>query len=82
MSNFTDWVYDRLDTIFPRVLDKAFDQGLRIGAEYAARKMSMTITEAGDKANLTKAQAVGYEVALQAVQEAKQTITKKTGAML
>jgi hypothetical protein len=44
--------------------------------------MSMTITEAGDKAKLTKAQAVGYEVALQAVQEAKQTITKKTGAML
>jgi hypothetical protein len=82
VSKFTDWVYDRLDSIFPKVLDKAFDQGLRIGAEYAARKMSMTITEFGDKANLTKAQAVGYEVALQAVQEAKQTINKKTGAML
>lgn len=82
MSKFTNWVYDRLDVIYPKVLDKAFDQGLKLGAEYAARKMSMTITEAGDKNNLTKAQAVGYEVALQAVQEAKRTITEKTGANL
>ena len=79
---FTNWLYDRLDGIFPKVLDKAFDQGLRIGAEYAARKMSMTITEAGEKASLTKAQAIGYEVALQAVTDAKATIKQKTGAML
>ena len=79
---FTNWLYDRLDGIYPKVLDKAFDQGLRIGAEYAARMMSMTITQAGEKANLTKAQTVGYEVALEAIKEAKVTINNKTGTNL
>ena len=82
MSKFTNWFYDRLDEIYPKVLDKAYDQGLRIGAEYAARIMSMTITQAGEKADLTKAQTVGYEVAKEAVVRAKETISKKTGAML
>ena len=82
MSKFTNWLYDRLDGIYPKVLDKAFDQGLRIGAEYAARMMSMTITQAGEKAKLTKAQTIGYEVALEAVKEAKVTINNKTGTNL
>ena len=81
-GNFKNWWYDVADFFFPRAMDTAYDQGIRIGAEYAARMISMEITQSGEKSNLTKAQEVGYDVAKQAVATAKKKITARTGAML
>ncbi len=80
--NWSDWWYDVADFFFPKAMDRAYEQGIRIGAEYAARTMSMEIVEAGEKAELTKAQTVGYEVARSAVRDAKKKIHARTGAML
>jgi hypothetical protein len=74
--------YDIADRLFPKQMDEAYEQGIRIGAEYAARMMSFTIIEAGENTKLTKAQQVGYEVARKAVRDAKKKIHARTGAML
>lgn len=74
--------YDLADFFFGKQMDEAYNQGVRIGAEYAARMMSFTIVEAGEKAKLTKAQTIGYEVARKAVVDAKKKISNRTGAML
>lgn len=81
-GDFRNWWYDVADFFFPKAMDTAYDQGIRIGAEYAARMISMEITQAGEKSDLTKAQAVGYDLAKDAVVIAKRKITAKTGAML
>lgn len=81
-GDIKDWLYDLADKIFPKQMDKAYEQGIRVGAEYAARLMSFAIHEAGEKANLTKAQKVGFDVSQKAVREAKKKITSRTGAML
>lgn len=81
-GDIKDWLYDLADKIFPKQMDKAYDQGIRVGAEYAARLMSFAIHEAGEKADLTKAQKVGFEVSQQAVRDAKKKIAARTGAML
>ena len=81
-GDLKNWWYDVADFFFPRAMDTAYDQGIRIGAEYAARIISMEITQAGEKSNLTKTQAVGYDLAKDAVQAAKKKITARTGAML
>jgi len=81
-GDIKDWLYDIADKLFPKQMDKAYDQGIRVGAEYAARLMSFAIHEAGEKANLTKAQKIGLEVAQQAVRDSKKKISSKTGALL
>lgn len=74
--------YDFADRLFPGQMDEAYEQGIRIGSEYAARLMSMEVEDAGEKAKLTKAQTVGYEVARKAIRDAKKKIHARTGAML
>jgi hypothetical protein len=80
--SFRDLMYDLADKLFPSAMDKAYDQGIRIGAEHASRVMSFEITQIAEKQKLTAAQKVGYELALQAVKDAKRKITARTGAML
>jgi hypothetical protein len=80
--NWKLFLYDVADRLFPKQMDEAYEQGIRVGAEYAARTMSFTITEAGEKQKLTKAQTVGFEVACKAVRDAKKKIHARTGAML
>lgn len=74
--------YDLADRLFPKQMDEAYEQGIRVGAEYAARLMSFEVVEAGEKAKLTKPQEKGYEVARAAIREAKKKIHARTGAML
>jgi len=80
-----DWkffLYDVADRLFPKQMDEAWEQGVRVGAEYAARMMSFMVIEAGENAKLTKPQQVGYEVARKAIRDAKKKIHARTGAML
>jgi hypothetical protein len=76
------FLYDMADRIFGRQMDEAYEQGIRIGSEYAARLLSMSVEDAGEKAKLTKPQQVGYEVARKAIRDAKKKIHAQTGAML
>ena len=76
------WKYDLADRLFPKQMDEAYEQGVRIGAEYAARLMSFMVVEAEEKTKLTKPQKVGYEVARAAIRDAKKKIHARTGAML
>jgi hypothetical protein len=76
------FLYDMADRIFGHQMDEAYEQGIRIGAEYAARLLSMSVEDAGEKAKLTKPQQVGYEVARKAIRDAKKKIHAQTGAML
>ena len=80
-----DWkffLYDVADRLFPKQMDQAWEQGVRVGAEYAARTISFMVVEAGENAKLTKPQQVGYEVARSAIRDAKKRIHARTGAML
>lgn len=81
-GDLKNWWYDVADFFFPKQMDTAYEQGIRIGAEYAARMISMEITQAGEKSDLTKTQAIGYDLARDAVVVAKKKIMRKTGAML
>jgi len=81
-GDIKDTLYDIADKLFPKQMDKAYEQGIRVGAEYAARLMSFSIDEAGEKANLTKTQKIGLEVAQKAVRDIKKHIHARTGAML
>lgn len=80
-----DWkffLYDVADRLFPKQMDEAYEQGIRVGAEYAARLISFMVIEAGEKAELTKNQEKGYQVARSAIIEAKKKVHARTGAML
>lgn len=76
------FLYDLADRIFGYQMDEAYEQGIRIGSEYAAHLISMSVEDAGEKEKLTKAQLVGYEVARKAIRDAKKRIHAQTGAML
>lgn len=70
------------DLLFGAELDKAYQLGVQEGATFAARKISMTVIEAGENEKLTKTQKIGYEVARAAIREAKLVIMRMTGALL
>jgi hypothetical protein len=76
------FLYDIADRIFGYQMDEAYEQGIRIGSEYAAQLISISVEDAGEKAGLTKAQTVGFDVARQAIRDSKKKIHAQTGAML
>ena len=76
------FLYDVADRIFGYQMDEAYAQGIRIGSEYAAQLITMSVEDAGEKAKLTKAQQVGYDLSRQAIRDAKKKIHAQTGAML
>ena len=79
--NWNDFLYDTADFFFGKQMDKAYDQGIRAGSEYAARNISNKIHNVDTKA-LTKTQRVGHDAAVEAMIVAKREIMRKTGAML
>lgn len=80
--NWSNIKYEIADKLFGQELDEAYNAGIRIGAEYATKKISFRLRAAETSAQLTKTQAVGYAKALEMVQEVKPEITRQTGAML
>lgn len=78
-----DWKelkYQIADKLFNKELDEAYSMGLRGGAEYATRKISMQLYIEQPKQDLTKTQSLGYDKANEIVQGCKQDIREKTGA--
>lgn len=81
IRNFSDFRYELAELLIGKQLDKAYKQGITVGAEYAARKMSF---EVGLQRNLqlTKVEQRGYDHAIKAVARVKPEIAGQTGAML
>lgn len=77
---WSDIKYEIADRFFARELDEAYDAGIRVGAEYAARKISFAVATSGK--DLTKTQKIGKEFAFEVIQQEKKEIQKTTGAML
>lgn len=76
------FLYDVADRIFGYQMDEAYEQGIMIGSEYAARLITMSVEDAGEKAKLNKAERVGYDLARKAIRDSKKKIHAQTGAML
>ena len=81
IRNWSDFKYEVTDFFFGKQLDEAYKQGIRIGAEYATRKLSFEVNLKRGL-DLTKTEQRGYDYAIAAVTRVKPEITNQTGAML
>ena len=76
-----DWKlfkYEIADFLFKKQLDEAYEQGMRVGAEYASRMLSFSVRNL-DTSKMTKTQKIGHEASMAAVIEAKKDVMRKTG---
>lgn len=77
---WSDLKYAIADRLFCTEMDDAFRMGVRHGAEFATRNISFQMNLKNK--DLTKAQQVGYDKALTALQGAKEIIQDSTGAQV
>ena len=79
IRNWSDFKYEVADLLFGKQMDSAYKDGIRIGAEFATRKLSF---EVGLKRrlSLTKTEERGYNHAIVAVERIKPEIASQTGA--
>lgn len=82
MTNWEQFKYDLADFFFGKQMDEAYEQGIRIGAEYATRHISFRMGIKESRLQLTKTEARGYTHALNIMESCKEDITRTTGAML
>jgi len=75
-SVFNDEVAELL---FAKQLDEAYKDGIRIGAEFATRKLSFEVS-LKRHLTLTKVESRGYDHAFVAINRAKEEIRNTTGA--
>jgi NOL1/NOP2/fmu family ribosome biogenesis protein len=81
IRNWSDFKYELSELLLGKQLDEAYKQGITIGAEYAARKLSFEVSlQRG--LELTKTEQRGYDYAIEAVARVKPEISLQTGAML
>ena len=81
LRNWSDFKFEIVDFFIGKQLDEAYKQGITIGAEYAARKMSFEV-HLKRGLQLTKTEQRGYDKAIAAVERVKPEIKNQTGAML
>ena len=79
IRNWSDFKYELADLIFGKELDSAYKDGIRIGAEFATRKLSFEVSLKSNL-TLTKVESRGYDHALAAIVRAKEDIRTSTGA--
>ena len=81
IRNWSDLKYEVADKLFGKELDEAYKMGIRIGAEYATRKLSFEVS-LKRCLTLTKTEERGYDYAIAAVARIKPEIASQTGASL
>jgi hypothetical protein len=81
IRNWSDFKFEVVEFLFSKQLDEAYKQGIRIGSEYATRKLSFEV-HLKRGLELTKTEQRGYDKAIAAVERVKPEITRQTGAML
>lgn len=82
-SNWNDWrelKYRIADFLFARELDDAYALGLKYGAEFATRRISFAVSLKSDSSLMTKTQRIGYDKAVQIVQDTKRVVEQETGS--
>ena len=79
--NWTDFKYDLADLFFGKQMDEAYNQGIRIGAEFATRKLSFEVS-IKRQLQMTKTEDKGYQKAIDAIQRVKPEIARSTGAQV
>ena len=79
IRNWSDLKYEVADKLFGKELDEAYKMGIRIGAEYATRKLSFEVS-LKRCLTLTKTEERGYDYAIAAVARIKPEIASQTGA--
>jgi len=79
IRNWSDFKYELADLIFGKELDSAYKDGIRIGAEFATRKLSFEVS-LKRHLTLTKVESRGYDHAFVAINRAKEEIRNTTGA--
>ena len=79
IRNWVDLKYEVADKLFGKELDEAYKMGMRIGAEYATRKLSFEVSRKR-RLTLTKTEERGYDYAIAAVARIKPEIASQTGA--
>ena len=79
IRNWSDFKYEVADKLFGKELDEAYKMGMRIGAEYATRKLSFEVS-LKRRLTLTKTEERGYDYAIAAVARIKPEIASQTGA--
>ena len=67
------------ELLFAKQLDEAYKDGIRIGAEFATRKLSFEVS-LKRHLTLTKVESRGYDHAFVAINRAKKEIRNTTGA--
>jgi hypothetical protein len=81
LRNWSDFKFELVELLIGKQLDKAYKQGITIGAEYATRKLSFEVSLKRGL-DLTKTEQRGYDYAIAAVARVKPEIANQTGAML
>lgn len=79
-----DWSlfkYELADFLFGKQLDEAYSEGMREGAQFASRKLSMAVRNL-EASQMTKTQRIGHQKSMEAIYEAKKEVMRKTGAQL
>ena len=79
IRNWADFKYEVAELLFAKQLDEAYKDGIRIGAEFATRKLSFEIS-LKRHLTLTKVESRGYDHAFVAINRAKEEIRNTTGA--
>jgi len=79
IRNWSDFKYELADLLFAKELDEAYKDGIRIGAEFATRKLSFEV-RLKRHLTLTKVESRGYDYAFVAINRAKEEIRNTTGA--
>ncbi len=79
IRNWSDFKYELADLLFAKELDEAYKDGIRIGAEFATRKLSFEVS-LKRHLTLTKVESRGYDHAFAAIVRAKEEIRNTTGA--
>ena len=79
IRNWSDFKYEVADKLFGKELDEAYKMGIRIGSEYATRKLSFEVS-LKRCLTLTKTEERGYDYAIAAVARIKPEIASQTGA--
>ena len=79
IRNWADFKYEVAELLFAKQLDEAYKDGIRIGAEFATRKLSFEV-RLKRHLTLTKVESRGYDHAFVAINRAKEEIRNTTGA--
>ena len=79
IRNWSDFKYEVADFLFAKQMDSAYKDGIRIGAEFATRKLSFEVS-LKRHLTLTRTEERGYDHAIAAVARIKPEIASQTGA--